>query len=57
MNRNTIDGVESVKVVGLAYGQPPHNYGHGRVCTVSGCGTHLSLYNPTCRCWVHNHLV
>jgi len=28
-------------------------YGIGRICTVDGCGTHLSAYNPSRVCALH----
>jgi hypothetical protein len=32
------------------------DFGEGRVCTSSDCGTMLSRYNRDTRCWVHEQL-
>ena len=29
-------------------------YGADRTCIVEGCGTHLSAYNPSCTCALHD---
>jgi hypothetical protein len=39
----------------LVHGRPLRTYGRGRTCVVEGCGTRLSLYNPTLRCSLHDH--
>lgn len=31
----------------------PDTYPTGRVCQTDGCGTVLSIYNGTSRCWLH----
>lgn len=31
----------------------PRRYGTGRVCSVPGCGTRISVYNPRETCFVH----
>ena len=33
------------------------SFGEGRVCTVSGCATALSRYNPSGVCWLHDESV
>jgi hypothetical protein len=46
----------SITAVGLAYGRPSRSYRSDRECSVRGCATHLSRYNPTSRCALHDHL-
>jgi hypothetical protein len=33
--------------------QPSRAEEEGRVCSLPGCGTTLSVYNATDRCWQH----
>ena len=56
MNKNTIDGFEWVNATRLTHGRPSHTYTQGRICAVPGCLTHLSRYNPTICCSIHNEL-
>ena len=39
----------------LVHGRPLRTYGPGRTCTMEGCDTRLSLYNPKGRCSLHDH--
>jgi hypothetical protein len=41
---------DSVRATDLVCGRQSQSYGHGRICTASHCGTHLSVYNPTNHC-------
>ena len=36
--------------------RPAHTYAPGRVCVAKGCGTRLSIYNESERCWLHTPL-
>lgn len=36
---------------------PVRTFGNGRVCSAEGCGTLLSLYNPSDMCAIHEHRV
>ena len=36
--------------------RPGHTYCLGRVCLTEGCGTRLSIYNDSERCWFHTPL-
>lgn len=38
----------------VIHGRPVRTYGRGRVCSSSGCGTTLSLYNPHPFCSLHS---
>jgi hypothetical protein len=38
----------------LVHGRPLTTYRPGRTCTVEGCDTRLSLYNPNPRCALHD---
>jgi hypothetical protein len=57
MSTYTKAGYGSRQVAGsdLIQGRPLRTYGRGRTCTVEGCCTRLSLYNPTARCSLHDH--
>ena len=44
---------ESIGAIPLGHGTRSRSYGRGRVCSVAGCSTVLSLYNPSVLCSVH----
>lgn len=56
ISRNTIDGFEGVSGIEAVHGRPSPTYRPRRICTASGCGTHLSRYNPSSQCSIHHEL-
>jgi len=44
---------ESIGAIPLGHGTRSRSYGQDRVCSVAGCTTVLSLYNPSVLCSVH----
>ena len=48
-------GTRRVAASDLVHGRPLRTYRRGRTCTVEGCNTRLSLYNPSARCSIHGH--
>ena len=44
---------ESISAIPLGHGTRSRSYGQDRVCSVAGCTTVLSLYNPSVLCSVH----
>ncbi|HEX3840344.1 MAG TPA: hypothetical protein VHU85_06110 [Acidimicrobiales bacterium] len=57
MKDDLMEGFGWVRGVEAVYGRPTPTYRKGRVCSRSGCGTHLSRYNPTERCSIHDELI
>jgi hypothetical protein len=53
--RNPGQGTRRISATELIHGRPTPSFGRGRVCTASGCRIHLSVYNPTDRCSLHDH--
>jgi hypothetical protein len=39
----------------LVHGPLARTFVQGRVCSMEGCGTKLSRYNPNARCWIHSN--
>jgi hypothetical protein len=56
MRRNAIDGFEGLAGIESVHGRPSPTYRLGRICSASGCGTHLSRYNPSGQCSIHHEL-
>jgi hypothetical protein len=54
MRRNAIDGFEGLAGIESVHGRPSPTYRLGRICSASGCGTHLSRYNPSGQCSIHH---
>jgi hypothetical protein len=52
-----IEGFGWARGIETVYGRPSTTYRRGRICSRSGCGTHLSRYNPTTRCSIHDELI
>jgi hypothetical protein len=44
-----------IGVTEIVRGRPSPTFGRGRICAAAGCRTHLSIYNPTTRCSLHDH--
>jgi len=55
MYKNTERGPIWVTGTEVVRGRPSPTFGRGRICAASGCKTHLSIYNPTTRCSLHDH--
>jgi hypothetical protein len=53
--KNTEPGPIRVTGTEIVRGRPSPTFGRGRTCAAPGCRTHLSIYNPTTRCSVHDH--
>jgi hypothetical protein len=48
-------GIPRILGTPLLHGRPTATFGRGRICSVEGCTTNLSLYNPNTTCSVHDH--
>jgi hypothetical protein len=55
--KNANFGFKRVSGTELIHGRASTTYGRGRICVTEGCRTRLSLYNPTARCSIHDHLL
>lgn len=54
IRKNSVEGFEGVSGIEAVHGRPSTTYRQGRICSISGCGTHLSRYNPSNRCSIHH---
>jgi hypothetical protein len=57
MNEDLMEGYGWVRGIEMVSGRPSPTYRQGRICSHSGCGTHLSRYNPNSHCSIHDELV
>jgi hypothetical protein len=57
MNESLMEGLGWARGIEAVYGRSSSTYRKGRVCSRSGCRTHLSRYNPTERCSIHDELI
>jgi len=57
MHDDRIEGFGWARAIETVYGRPSTTYRQARICSRSGCGTHLSRYNPTNRGSIDDELV